>query len=431
VAYHQPMDTRTFRGSRTRPHLTPPYEGLLTALGVGLLIGLMRERRHSDTDSRPAVAGLRTHAVAALASAVAWHLDVRAFLILLALSGVLITVSYHRTVESDVGLTGEFALLMTTVLGALAMEASVLSGALAVVTAMLIHLRRELHRVGRELITEQEVHDGLVLAASALIVLPLLSTESVDPWGVIVPASLWKLVVLVMAAGVAGQIAVRIVGPRFGLPAAGFFSGFASSTATTVGYGQRVKSDAALLPYAVSATLFANLATVVLLAAVLVTANTALLRSVMWPLAAAGATLLVAGAIGLFRGRHSDGSPPPASSRAFKLSHALGLAAFVAALLVISALLADAIGDRGVLAAAVIAAMVELQGAALAIGQLAGGGRLGMSEARWGIVLLLVSSAIVKSVLAFGSGGRAYGTRVALGLGAMVAAAAVVAWSSI
>ena len=355
----------------------------------------------------------------------------RAFLVLLALSGVLVTVSYHRTAESDVGLTGEFALLMTTVLGALAMETAVLAGALGVTTAVLIHLRRELHRVGRELITEQEVHDGLMLAASALIVLPILSTEPVDPWGVIVPASLWKLVVLVMAAGVAGQIAVRIVGPRFGLPAAGFFSGFASSTAATVGYGQRVKADAALLPYAVSATLFANLATVVLLAAVLMTANTSLLRSVMWPLVAAGIALLFAGAIGLLRGRHPGDAQTSASSRAFKLSHALGLAAFVAALLVISALLSDAIGDRGALAAAVIAAMVELQGAALAIGQLAGGGRLAMNEARWGIVLLLVSSATVKSVLAFGSGGRAYGTRVALGLGAMVAAATVVAWLGI
>jgi len=414
---------------QSRFRLPHPYEGLLTALGVGLLIGLMRERRHSDADSRPAVAGLRTHAVAALTSAVAWQLDVRAFLVLLAVSGVLLTVSYHRSAESDVGLTGEFALLMTTVLGALAMESAVLAGALAVVTAVLIHLRRELHRVGRELITEQEVHDGLMLAASALIVLPLLSTEPVDPWGVIVPASLWKLVVLVMAAGVAGQIAVRMVGPRFGLPAAGFFSGFASSTAATVGYGQRVKADDSLLPYAVSATLFANLATVLLLAAVLITANASLLRAVMWPLAAAAVALLATGAIGLLRGGHSGDAPPSLSnSRAFKVSHALGLAAFVAALLVISVLLSDAIGERGALAAAVIAAMVELQGAALTIGQLAGGGRIAMNEARWGIVLLLVSSATVKSVLAFGSGGRAYGTRVTLGLGAMVAAATVAAW---
>lgn len=409
--------------------MTPLYVGLLTALGVGLLIGLMRERVRSDVVATPSAAGLRTHALAALASAVAWHLDQRAFLVFLALSGTLTIVSYRRTADADVGTTGEFALLITTLLGALAIEAAGLAAALGVVTALLLHLRRELHHLGRELITDQEVQDGLLLAASAMVVLPLLSTEPVDPWGVIVPAALWKLVVLVMAAGVAGQVAVRLAGPRFGLPMAGFFSGFASSTAATVSYGQRVKSDARVLPYATSATLFANVATLLLLAAVLATGNAVLLRSVMWPLATGCLTLIAIGAIGLFGGRDAAGDLPSASRpQAFRLSHALGLAAFVAVLLVVSAVLADALGGKGALAAAVIGAMVELQGAALAIGQLAGGGRLLLDDARWGIVLLLASSSVVKSVLAFGSGGRSYGTRVTLGLGAMVVAATLVAW---
>jgi uncharacterized membrane protein (DUF4010 family) len=406
-----------------------PDPNFLVALGIGLLIGLMRERRRDDTDSPPSVAGLRTHAIASLAAAVAWHFDERAFLVFLAVGGALIAVSYRRTAESDVGLTSEFALLITILLGALAMKAAGLAAALGVVTALLLYLRRELHRLGRELITEQEVRDGMLLAASALVVLPVLSTNPIDPWGVIVPASLWKLVVLVMAAGVAGQVAVRMVGPRFGLPVAGFFAGFASSTAATVGYGQRVKADAVVLPYATSATLFANLATVILLAAVLATANAALLRAVLWPLIAACGVLLVAGAIGVFTGRKSGVEDEPSSRpQAFKLSHALALAAFVAVLLVVSAILADAIGDRGALAAAVIAGTVELQGSALAIGQLAVAGRLGPDEARWGIVLLLASSSATKSVLAFVSGGRGYGARVLAGLGAMVVAAGVAAW---
>ena len=408
--------------------MPPVYEGLLTALGVGLLIGLMRERRRSDTDSPPSVAGLRTHALASLASAIAWHIDARAFLVFLAVSGALIAVSYHRTAQADVGLTSEFAVLITALLGALAMESPGLAAALGVVSALLVYLRRELHRVGRELITEQEVHDGLVLAASALVVLPVLTTEPVDPWGVIVPASLWKLVVLVMAAGVAGQIAVRLLGTRFGLPAAGFYAGFASSTAATASHGQRVKSDPKLIAYAASATLFANLATLILLAAVLATSNVLLLRAVMWPLIAGGIVLVVAGALWLFGGRADADGGPATLGRSFKLSHALGLAAFVAVLLVVSAVLGDVIGERGALAAAVIAATVELQGAALTIAQLAGGGRVPMNEARWGIVLLLVSSSIVKTVLAFGSGGRGYGMRVGVGLAIMVAAAAAAAW---
>lgn len=409
--------------------MPPLFAGLLSALGVGLLIGLMRERRRNDPDSGPSAAGIRTHALAALTAAVAWQLDTRAFLVTLALGGALVLVSYWRTAQTDVGLTGEFSLVLTFLLGALAMESAGLAGALAVVTALLLHLRAELHHLGRKLIGEQEVHDGLLLAASAIVVLPLLPTEPIDPWGVLVPSALWKLVVLVMAAGVAGQIALRVVGARFGLPVAGFFSGFASSTAATVGYGDRVRAEPQLLPYAASAALFANLATVVLLAAVLATGNRELLRATAWPLVAGGLMLLVSGAVGLFNGRSAAEDQTTARQpHAFKLSHALALAGFVAVVLVVSAVLSDLLGERGALAAAALASIVELQGAALAIGQLAGGGRIELEHARWGIVLLLASSSLVKSVLAFGSGGRAYGARVAFGLGAMVAAAALATW---
>ena len=410
--------------------MTPLFESLLTALGVGLLVGLTRERRRNVAEpGRMSAAGLRTHALAGLASAVAWHVDARVFLVLFLLIGALVVMAYRHTGQADPGLTGEVALLTTTLLGALAIESVALAAAFGVVTAVLLQFRGQLHRLGRELITDREVHDGLLLAASALVVLPLLSTRPVDPWGVIVPASLWKLVVLVMAAGMAGEVAVRLVGPRFGLPAAGFFSGFASSTAATVGYGQRARENPLLLPYAASAALFANLATLLLLAAVVATANVMLARQLAWPLLAAGTALLAGGTAGFLAGHVPAGDAPLAApAHAFKLSHALALALFVAVLLVVSALLSDAVGRQGAIAAAVIAATVELQGAALTISELAGSGRLPGDHARWGVVLLLASSSTSKSVLAFGSGGRAYGARVATGLGAAVAAAAAAAW---
>ena len=46
--------------------MTSIVSGLITALGIGLLIGLMRERRRNDPDKAVSAAGL-----AALAAAVA------------------------------------------------------------------------------------------------------------------------------------------------------------------------------------------------------------------------------------------------------------------------------------------------------------------------------------------------------------------------
>jgi hypothetical protein len=57
------------------------------------------------------------------------------------------------------------------------------------------------------------------------------------------PAKLWQLVVLVMAISAAGHVALRVVGSRFGLPLAGFFAGFVSSTAAIAGFGQRVREQ--------------------------------------------------------------------------------------------------------------------------------------------------------------------------------------------
>lgn len=405
-------------------------QGLLAALGIGLLIGLVRERRKDDPAQGPLAAGLRTHALAALLAAVAWQIDMAVYLVTLAAIALLVFAGYRRSSERDIGLTGEIALLFTAVLGALAMRSPPLAAALGVAVTVLLHAKDPLHRFTWQVISERELHDGLLLAACALIVWPLLPREAIDPWGVLKPAELWKLVVLVMAAGVAGHVAQRLVGARFGMPVAGFFAGFASSTAAVAGFGQRAKDAPKLRRYAVSAALSANLGSLLLLVGVLAAGNLTLLRASAWPLFAAALTLAAIAASGLWRAPTEDpkSAAKTSDARAFRLSHALLFAAAVAGLLLLTAWLRGMVGDRGALLAAAIAAMAELQAAAVAVGQLAGAQALTLPEARWGIVALLATSSAAKSVLAFVSGGTAYGWGVALGLSAMTAIAAVVTW---
>src|SRR5690606_18491773 len=86
------------------------------ALGVGLLIGLVRERGHA----MHATAGLRTHALVALSAAVAAWLGTAVLVVVLAAVALLAAMSYHASHEDDPGLTGEVALVATALLGALA-----------------------------------------------------------------------------------------------------------------------------------------------------------------------------------------------------------------------------------------------------------------------------------------------------------------------
>ena len=400
-----------------------PLLPLGTALGVGLLVGAVRERRHPE---RPTSAGLRTHALAALAGAVALWLDPVAFAVVLALVGVFAAMSYRQSQAEDPGLTGEITLVLTCLLGGLAEGLPALAAGLGVVVAALVYLKAPLHRLARERVSEAEVRDGLVLLASALVVLPLLPDRTIGPYDVFNPRVLWLLVVLVMAISAAGHVALRLVGNRWGLAVAGFFAGYVSSTAAVAGFGQRVRETPGLRSAAVGAAMLANLASVSLFVPVLLAVAPGLLPVVGFELAAAGAVLLAGGLLGLRP--DGDGVPPPtAESRMFRFRHALAFAVIITVVLFVAAALNAWLGPRGAMLAAVVAALAEVHAAAASVGKLWQAGSFDVEQARWAVVGLLAASSLAKSVVAFASGGRAYGLRVTLGLAAMVAAATLAA----
>ncbi len=105
--------------------------------------------------------------------------------------------------------------------------------------AVLLNARAELHRFVRSVLTNEEIRDLLIFAGATLVVLPLLPDHPIGPYGVLNLRTIWLVVILVMGIGALGYILVRIVGPRYGLPLAGFASGFISSSATIGAMGGR------------------------------------------------------------------------------------------------------------------------------------------------------------------------------------------------
>jgi uncharacterized membrane protein (DUF4010 family) len=394
-----------------------------SALGAGLLIGLVRERGQAPHST----AGLRTHAIVALSAAVAAWLGVAVLLVVLAGVAVLAAMSYHASHEADPGLTGEVALLSSALLGALAVCSPAIATGLAVVIAVLLFAKQPLHRLTRDLLSEREVFDGLFLLASALVVLPLLPDRGFGPYDALNPRTLWLLVVLVMAISALGHVALRAIGNRWGLAIAGFFAGYVSSTAAVLGFGQRAKESPQLTRSAVGAALLANLASLSLSVPVLGALSPSLVAEQRWVLAAVGAVLLAGGLIGLHAGREDEVAPPTAETRMFRFSHALGFAVLVGGMVLLAAALNRWIGAGGAMAAAVIAAAAELQASTATLGSLRLGGAIDPVQGRWLMVGLLAASMGTKSVLAVVSGGRSYGLRLAVGLLASLAAGAAAA----
>jgi len=389
------------------------YTGYISALGLGLLIGVVRERQRDHNEKTPA--GMRTHTVAALGGAVAWTLGLPVLLVLLAAVGLLAYGSYRLGDESDPGQTGEMALLVTVMLGALAQQSPGLAAALAVVVALLLQARQNLHRLGRDLISEAEMRDGLLLLAAALLVLPLMPDRAMGPFEALNPQKLWRLVVLVMAVSALGHIALRLIGSRFGLPVAGFFAGFVSSTAAIAGFGQRVRGTPSMLRPSVGAGLFAALASTVLLLPVLATVSAALLQAVLPQLLAFAAVLAVGGAIGL-RGGSGAEPAPTQDSRMFRFRNALYFAALMGGVLLVSAFLNQQFGGGGVLVAAFIAALAEVHAPIASVGQLFNQGSLELADARHAVLAVLGASVLSRSAVAWTAGGGAFGLRMSAGL---------------
>ena len=404
---------------------TPPLLPLTTALGAGLLIGLVYERRKADDPS--IIAGLRSHTLAALIGVVSLWLGLPVFAIAVLLCGAFVALGYYRTSLDDPGVTSELALVLSCLIGGLVLRAPAVAAGLAVLTAILVFAKSRLHRFSRELISNREVADGLILLAFALIVLPLLPDRTVDPMGLLNPAQVWKLAVLVMAISALGHVALRLVGTRWGLLVAGFFSGYVSSTAATAGFGKQAQAQPSLLPSATGAALLANLASLSMFVPLLLAISPELLRQTRGILAAAAALLVLGAALGMRRGQHLETPPPTSETRMFRIGHALGFAAMITVVIVVSKLLGHWLGPGGALAATFLAAMAELHSAVAGVANLFNDGVLVAGYARWAVVGLLAASALAKSMVAFTSGGKAYGWRIAIGLGGMTLAAALAA----
>ena len=393
------------------------------ALGIGLLIGIDRERQKGEGPTR-AAAGVRTFALAALVGAVAGAINSDALMAAALLGVVALTgLSYWRSSVEDPGLTGEMALALTALLGMLSISQPALAAATGVVVAGVLHSREFLHRFVRSGLNEAELRDALIFAGATLVVLPLLPDAPLDPYGVLNLRKIWIVVILIMAISGAGYIAVRLMGVRFGLPISGFSSGFVSSSATIGAMASRVKDTPALLKPATAGAVLSTVATIVQLALLLAAVNIAVLKEMAIPLAISGLTaVLYGGAFTLWALKH-EGQGESKPGRAFSLGTALALAATLAVILVASAALQAWLGETGVVLAAGVAGFADAHSAAVSAAQLTSAQHIKAEQAVLPVLAALTTNTVTKIVLAFAGGNRAFALRVVPGLVLVVAAA--------
>lgn len=439
------------------PAGSAPVGDLLTGLGValggGLLIGLERERRKGRGPDRQA-AGIRSFTLVALGGAIAQALRQPALVAVGALAVVVLAaLAYWRsagglrreggasTVErtraaaaaeaarrADPGLTTELAMVVTYLVGVLAMDRPALGAGAAAVVALLLAARGSLHRFATRLLSEQELHDGLLLAGLALVLMPLVPQQPVAWLAGLQPSVLAGLVMLILLLQAAGHMALRLAGPGAGLALAGLMSGFVSSTATIASMGARLRASPMLAGPCTAGALLSTAATWLQATLMLLALAPTLMTRLLPALGTGAAIALALGAATAWRGRHSavhSGWKP--SGGALQVRQAL----LVAGLLTLTALAvhqaSQHFGQAGALATAALAGLGDAHAGVAAMGALAAQQRLEPALAAAGVLVTVGANSISRSVVAVVSGGRRFGLRVAAGLMASLVGAAAVA----
>jgi len=409
--------------------LGPPVIGLLVALGSGLLIGLERERRKGRGDDRRA-AGVRSFTVAALCGAAAQSLAQPALVAAGALLVALLSaIAYFRSRSRDPGLTTELALFGTYLVGVQCVVSPPLGAACGAGLAALLAARERLHNFANVLLSEQELHDALLLAALGLVVLPLIPSEPVAWLGGINPRPLAALVLLILLLQAAGHVALRVLGPRGGVAASGFFSGFVSSTATVGALGSRARNEpsrAALLACGAVLSTAATWVQMMLMAGALsVQAAQTLAPMVLVGLA----TAVVAGGV-LWLADRSAPTPGDATGqarRALRLREALAVALLLSVVTVVVSTAQRFFGDAGMLAGAALAGLADAHSPIASISALFAAGAISEHSLLLGVLAAVGTNSAMRIGIAFIVGGRAFGLRVGAALLLQLAAAVAMA----
>lgn len=278
---------------------------------------------------------------------------------------------------------------------------------LAIASAALLNFKNELRGLS-ERITSRDMVSILQFAALSFIVLPVLPNTGYGPYSILNPHHIWLMVILISGLSLAGYLAMRWVGDRFGPLLLGLLGGMVSSTATTLVYARHARQTPSLASLSVFIILMANLI-VPLRIGLIVFAVTPDLISTLWPVLLGN---VFAGALAILFWWHTlqsgDPLPVPEVANPTELKTAITFGAMYAVILMLASWLSDLAGTRGLYLASAISGLTELDAIVLSTLRLFDGGKLEAVQAANAIGLAIISNLCFKTGLLAWVAGRTF-----------------------
>ena len=387
-------------------------------------MGLERQVAQEEREEKD-FPGVRTFAFTALVGALAVIVSrdlgpwIGVALFLASATFLVLRYRYDTSERGDPGYTTEIASLCTFAVGAIAQTGQLwVAAIITVVMVALLRSKQALHRAG-ELLSPVDMEVLIRFAVIAVVVFPLLPGETYDPFGVLSPRDVWRVVVLISGISFAGYVLVRIGAGRRGHLVTGMLGGLVSSTATALAYARAGRDAPATRRYEALVVLAASTA-LVRLALVLLVVAPALLPGVA---PVFGVMFVVGLAMGFLRHRpRVETEEQPSYANPLSMRTALGFALVYATVLVAAAAAGQHYAEAGTYLVTSIAAIVGADAPTLTLARLASSGKLEVGAAAHGVSIVAIVTTLGKVgvLLIFGRG--LFVRRVVVTLLAMAAA---------
>jgi len=388
------------------PELAAPLEAFSTALGIGLLVGMERERRPDSA------AGLRTFALVAMLGCLfallgektggPWILAVG----LLVVSVSMIAANFSTLQEEKYrGFTSEAAIIVTYGLGAAVWFGySTLAVMIAITTTVLLYFKAELRQFS-ERMTPKDINSILQFAVLSLVILPILPSQDYGPYNAFNPRQIWWMVVLISGLALSGYLALRIIGARHGAALLGIFGGLASSTATTLMFSRHARDHNELVRMAAIVILIANVMVMIRLGFV----SSLVAPELVAPIAIVFACGIVPGVLMALYGwkalAEAGPLPMPEVKNPTELKTAISFGLLYAVVLLASAWLQDIAGNKGLYIIALASGITDADASVLSTLRLFNLDKIAQGQAVIAVTLALMANLIFKIGLVLSIGG--------------------------
>lgn len=425
--------------------LRPLWEAVV-ALALGLLIGLEREHaRVEAAETNPQAKGARTFALIALlgyASAlIGQSIPALPLLTLAGLSLLLSAMHLERTRRAHPDadhegspqaaqpsrgedVTTEVAALVTCILGMLVHQQLGVAVMLGLFCVVVLISKPWMRRLAKS-VRRSELVGTLQLLLALLIVLPVVPDRALTLFppveGVLNPRSVVLFVLLIAGVGYVGYVLTRILGARRGLSLAGLIGGMTSSTAVTLAMGDRVRQSESLLAPALQGALLAY--GVMMLRVLLVTlvVYPPLGMHLLVPSLLMVLGYLISFALVLLRSRRNEAAVESGDQGAVSLTNPFEILPAVKwgllyiAVVLIAKIARTYLGVRGLYLASAAAGLADVDSIVVASAKLTQQGGEPLRVGVTAIWIAVASNTVVKTGMAWWSGGRNYGLRILLG----------------